>query len=590
MSTITWQEKATAKRESLLGLIPAEWRLPSPLPPPSELPNVTGPEIRKYLSPAEIEITESSAVDIVRKTCSGEWKSEDVARAFCHRAAVAHQMISCLHEILFESALARARELDLYLATHEKPLGPLHGLPVSLKDSIHVAGADTSMGIVGWLDTFEGLPHTATSKSQSSTIVHTLLSLGAIPYVKTSVPQASFAGETVNHIIGHTPNPANRSLVVGGSSGGEGGLLALRASPLGLGTDIGGSIREPAAFNGLVGLKPSRGRLPYQGIASIADGAPGVGFVVGPMGHSVQDLGFFMMALLAAEPWRVDPGVVELPWRDQVFEETRRRFAGKNEKEKMAFGVLLSDGVVNPQPPVSRALREVVKAVEALGHSVIEWNPPSHAEALKIWARLQPPLHQPRTQLTTPSKQRDTVTVDGGSTFHTSISLANEPPTPTIFGKTPQPPVPATEVMQRSIALRTYRRKYLEYWESTAELTGTGRPVDALIVPVHQGCATLPGRVRYMGYTCAVNVLDYSACAIPVTRVRKDVDVYSVGEKGYEGLSHLDKLVHEDYDAELLDGAPVGVQIVGRRLQEESVLALAEEITRELGKGEQARL
>jgi amidase len=93
MADTTWKEKAAEKREALLSSIPLEWRLPAPLPPPAELPNVTGPEIRKYLSAREIEITETSAVYIIRKTSSGEWRCEDVVRAFCHRAAVAHQMV-----------------------------------------------------------------------------------------------------------------------------------------------------------------------------------------------------------------------------------------------------------------------------------------------------------------------------------------------------------------------------------------------------------------------------------------------------------------------------------------------------------------
>jgi amidase len=93
MDDSTWKEKAATKREKLLSLIPREWRLPSPLPPPADLPNVTGPEIRRYLSTKEIEITETNAIDLVRKTSSGEWRCEGVIRAFCHRAAVAHQMV-----------------------------------------------------------------------------------------------------------------------------------------------------------------------------------------------------------------------------------------------------------------------------------------------------------------------------------------------------------------------------------------------------------------------------------------------------------------------------------------------------------------
>ncbi|KAL3454442.1 amidase signature domain-containing protein [Aspergillus insuetus] len=564
MTETTWKEKAGEKREALFSLIPPEWRLPSPLPPPAELPNVTGPEIRRYLSTKEIEITETNAIDIVRKTSSGEWRCEDVIRAFCHRAAVAHQMVNCLHEIFFDAAVENATRLDAYFAKHGKPVGPLHGLPISLKDTIHVSNVDTSMGIIGWIVTIEGAPLPPALR-QESTIVTDLRTLGAIPYVKTSVPQGSFAGETTNHIIGHTPNPFNRNLVVGGSSGGEGGLLALYGSPIGLGTDIGGSIRLPASFNGCYGLKPSTGRLPYQGIASIVDGEAAIPFVVGPMGHSVRDLVFLTKALLAVQPWRSDPGVLELPWRGDVFETVRSRFRGNG--ARLAFGVMRSDGIVNPQPPVARALREVVQLLKSLGHSVIEWKPPPHADALTIW--------------------REIITIDGGHGFHSALTLSGEPATPTVFGSKPSEPVDATEVMRRTIALRNYRKAYLDYWNSTAALTGTGKPVDAVIAPVHHGPPPWMGRVRYMGYTCVFNVLDYSVSVIPVTQARKDADVYP---SEYSPLNKMDNMVYDDYDADLLDGAPVGLQIVGQRLQEERVLALSEEISREFAGVQAARL
>jgi amidase len=168
--------------------------------------------------------------------------------------------INCLHEIFFNAAIESVKQLDLYFDQYKKPLGPLHGVPISLKDTIHVQGVHTSMGYIGWLGTFQGKRDDGREKAYESAIVKDLRALGAILYVKTSVPQGSFSTETKNHIIGHTPNPKNRNLVVGGSSGGEGGLLALRGSVLGLGTDIGGSVRTPAGWNGCFGLRPSTGR------------------------------------------------------------------------------------------------------------------------------------------------------------------------------------------------------------------------------------------------------------------------------------------------------------------------------------------
>jgi amidase len=147
--------------------------------------------------------------------------------------------VNCLHEIFFDAAIADAKKLDAYFAEHKKPIGPLHGLPVSLKDQFHVRDVETTMGYVGWIGTFQGKKGTGKERVFESEMVRELRNLGAVLYCKTSVPHTLMAGETVNNIIGYTPNPKNRYLSAGGSSGGEGALISLRGSPLGFGTYIG---------------------------------------------------------------------------------------------------------------------------------------------------------------------------------------------------------------------------------------------------------------------------------------------------------------------------------------------------------------
>ena len=136
--------------------------------------------------------------------------------------------LNCLHEIFFDVALESARALDAYYAQHGKPIGPLHGLPVSLKDQFHVKDVETTMGYVGWIGTFEGKTGTGREKVHESEMVKELRTLGAVLYCKTSVPHTLMSGETTNNIIGYTLNPKNRELTAGGSSGGEGALIGLR--------------------------------------------------------------------------------------------------------------------------------------------------------------------------------------------------------------------------------------------------------------------------------------------------------------------------------------------------------------------------
>lgn len=166
----TWQDLAKAKLNAINESIPEKWRLSS-IPSIEEQRDVTGPFIRKYLSTEEVEITETDAVNIVEKTSAGIWTAEEVTTAFCHRASLAHQLTSCLHETFFQAAIEDAKYLDKYYAQHKAPIGPLHGLPISLKDQFHVKGVETTMGYTGWINTFEGKRGTGKEKVFESEMV-----------------------------------------------------------------------------------------------------------------------------------------------------------------------------------------------------------------------------------------------------------------------------------------------------------------------------------------------------------------------------------------------------------------------------------
>jgi Asp-tRNA(Asn)/Glu-tRNA(Gln) amidotransferase A subunit family amidase len=157
-----------------------------------------------------------------------------------------------LTEPLFTGAIKRGRELDEHLKRTGKTVGPLHGLPVSVKDTFNVKGVDSSIGLAA----LAFKPATKNAR-----LVDLLLSLGAIIISKTNMPQTIAALDSCNHLFGRTLNPLNRQLSAGGSSGGEGVLLSMRGSMIGFGTDVGGSIRIPAMCNGIYGFKPSVGRV-----------------------------------------------------------------------------------------------------------------------------------------------------------------------------------------------------------------------------------------------------------------------------------------------------------------------------------------
>lgn len=140
--------------------------------------------------------------------------------------------------------------MDDYLAKNGDVIGPLHGLPISLKDCFITPPHPSSIGMA----CYANVP---TNPEDETVLVSLLAKLGAVFYVKTAVPVAMMMMETISNVWGETNGAYHTGTTSGGSSGGEGVLLAMRGSPLGIGTDIGGSIRIPSAFNGLFGLKPT---------------------------------------------------------------------------------------------------------------------------------------------------------------------------------------------------------------------------------------------------------------------------------------------------------------------------------------------
>lgn len=151
-------------------------------------------------------------------------------------------------EVCFDDALATARQLDNHIKLHGEVLGPLHGIPTTLKDQFNVKDHDTTLGYVGRANS---------PAASDAVLVEMLRSLGAVILAKSNLPQSIMWCETENPLWGLTTNPNHPNYTPGGSTGGEGALIACGASVLGFGTDIGGSIRIPSHIMGIYGLKPS---------------------------------------------------------------------------------------------------------------------------------------------------------------------------------------------------------------------------------------------------------------------------------------------------------------------------------------------
>lgn len=181
-----------------------------------------------------------------------------------------------------------------------------------------------------------------------------------------------------NNVFGRTLNPNNPRITAGGSSGGEGALIAMRGSVLGVGTDIAGSVRIPSLCNGIYGFRTSVGLVPYAGQKSpAAPGTDGVAPIAGPMATSLRSCNFFMKTLVKAEAWRYDASCLHLDrW------ETRLKHPN------LRIGVAYDDGMYTPWPPVRRSMQEAAARLRSAGINLVELKMPDIQEAVSTTYRM----------------------------------------------------------------------------------------------------------------------------------------------------------------------------------------------------------
>ncbi|KZT68822.1 amidase [Daedalea quercina L-15889] len=561
MSSQSWQDRCKARKRAQVDTLPKHWLIDLPSDDQRDVRDI--PRTCGLLTLRELEITETTDVDcLLLNLRTAIWSSVEVTTAFYKRAIIAQQLTNCLTEIFVDRALARAKEVDVFLKTTGKPIGPLHGLPISLKDQFPLKGLETIMGYAGWIGRYA---------DSDCVLAEILYEQGAIPFVRTNVPQTLMWGETYNHVFGRTTNPFDRYMTPGGSSGGEGALIGLRGSPLGVGTDIGGSVRIPSAFCGLYGLRPSYGRLPYAKAVNVAEGQESISSVLGPMANNLSGVRVFTKAVIDAKPWRRDPLAVRKDWQWDEYALAEHGGGGR-----MCFAIMWDNGVVKPHPPVRRAMELTKKALEAAGHTVIDWENHRHLELYECTERI--------------------FAADDAQDYLTECALSGEPLIQTMSPDTDAHEYALDEPFARAIVgerrhlnayelwqqhkqKRDLRQSHLDHWEATVARTGTGRPVDAIISPVAPYTACPHGCNSDAFYTTLTNTLDYTTCAFPVTYADAELDK---AEPPHRFYNHEDEAVYKLYDPQLFHGLPVGLQLIGRTLEEEGVIAMTEVVDKAL--------
>ncbi|KAI0120481.1 amidase [Hypoxylon sp. NC0597] len=523
----SWKELQAAKKAEQDSRIPAEWKLKKEDFPPEDTVDLRSfVNTCQILSPAELAITSDGydATSLAAAIAEGKFTALEVVTAFCKRAAIGHQLCNMLTEIMFADAIERAKELDNIYKSTGKVVGPLHGVPMTFKECFHFKGYDSTNGYMSRV--FQPADRT-------SPLPELLQAAGAVIISKTNVPQTMLVAESDNNVFGRTKNPVNSRLTSGGSSGGEGASQAFRCSALGVGTDVGGSIRIPSACNGVYGYKPSFGIIPmigysYSGWTGSNTGIPAV---TGPLGHSVRDLDLFARIVRNAQPWKFDPAVI--PNIMEFVPEAPR---------KPVVGVIYASGLT-PHPPVRRAIREAVSKLAAAGFEIRDFNPPDFIGIRNISEQL--------------------FTLDGLSYPKQELAKSGEPVVPSVkkIGFWDIPPKTQEEAWQWNTKKGQVQKDMLDEWQRVG--------CDVVLAPVGPHTAVLPGDWTSDIYTVAWNVCDYPAIVIPFTHVDPALDPV---DAGFKPMHTADQKNQDMYDPELFKGAPVALQIVGPRLGDKQLL------------------
>ena len=416
-----------------------------------------------------------------------------------------------LEALVAESAVSHCK-------TSGGTLGPLHGVPISIKSSLEVARMRCESGTrlrAGFIATHD------------APLVARLKNAGAIVLGVTNTPELLMAWETDNLLYGRTSNPWDLARTPGGSSGGEAAAIAAGMSAGGVGSDGGGSIRVPAHFSGICGLKPTPGRIPCTGHYPISGGPFALIGVVGPMARTVADLKLLFEVMQGPDDGDTCAAPVPLRWPS---DEAAR---------KLKVGYFEDDGRTPVTPETRAAVREAADALRRTGFQVEPFRPAGLEEARELWTKF--------------------FVVSGGMLIRPMFRGREEDLSPILKQflemSAAEPPLTAETLLHAWIRRDTLRA---EVFAQMREYPIFLCPAAAIPAFRHgERCWQIEGKtVNYLdawSYTEWFNLLGNPAAVVPFGRSP--------------------------------EGLPIGVQIAGRPWEEEQVLAVAAVLEKECGGG-----
>ncbi len=303
----------------------------------------------------------SSATEIARRIREREVSSAEVVEAHLRRIARVNPALNAV-VTLTEDAYEQARKADAALHAGEL-WGPLHGVPMTIKDSFDTAGIRSTWGTVGRREFIPDADATAVARMKAA---------GAILLGKTNTSEFTMSFYTNNRIFGPTRNPYDTERMSGGSSGGAAAIVAAGGSPIDVGTDTGGSVRLPAHFCGIAGIRPTSGRVPRTGHAISYGGLADLLTQVGPLARRVEDLALALSVICG--PDGVDPYCTPMPLGDYR----------KVDLAGLRVAYFTDNGVAAPTPETAACVERVAGALAGAGCRVEESRPPGMEQSFGL--------------------------------------------------------------------------------------------------------------------------------------------------------------------------------------------------------------
>jgi Asp-tRNA(Asn)/Glu-tRNA(Gln) amidotransferase A subunit family amidase len=461
------------------------------------------------------ELIYESATRLARLIRERQVSPVEVVEAHIRRIEEVNPVLNAFVTTVFDRARDEARVAEARV-TIGGTLGPLHGVPVSIKDTIETAGIRTVAGTK--------LRESFVPDSDAN-VVTRLRNAGAIVLGKTNVPECAMDYRSENPVFGRTSNPWDETRVPGGSSGGEAAAISSGCSALGVGSDLGGSIRIPSHFCGIVGLKPTPGRVPATGHFPPSIGPFAIGASLGPMARRVEDLALCLEILCGFDP--DDPVSVPLPTIDRTPRDVNRL-------RVLWYG---DDGVIPTTPETKEAVERAAHALADRGLDVEERRPEGIERGFDLWYSLFGQGGVPGLLAMYEGKEELMGPLMRGLKRRSESETAS-----------------LADFLSAWLSRDGLRRSVLGEMKSHPILLA---PVTAMpaFTHDHKGAFKIDGHdVAYLkafSYSMLFNVLGLPSAVVPCGRSK--------------------------------DGLPIGVQVAGRPYEEETVLAVASVLEEALG-------